>query len=74
MEFDSYALDTVAMFKLAIGSVVPRPRPIAWASSVDGASVRAPRAVQLCRGTERRYRTGEGGLERRFRRLGRYPA
>lgn len=38
MEFDPQRLDTAAMYKLLIGSVVPRP--IAWVSSVDAAGVR----------------------------------
>ena len=38
MEFDPRAIDSAAMYKLLIGSVVPRP--IAWVSSVDAAGVR----------------------------------
>ena len=38
MEFDPQVLDPAAMYKLLIGSVVPRP--IAWVSSVDAAGVR----------------------------------
>ena len=38
MEFDPHVLDSAAMYKLLIGSVVPRP--IAWVSSVDAAGVR----------------------------------
>ncbi|HEX6210753.1 MAG TPA: flavin reductase family protein [Methylomirabilota bacterium] len=38
MEFDPNTLDSAAMYKLLIGSVVPRP--IAWVSSVDAAGVR----------------------------------
>jgi len=38
VEFDPHALDAAAMYKLLIGSVVPRP--IAWVSSVDAAGVR----------------------------------
>jgi flavin reductase (DIM6/NTAB) family NADH-FMN oxidoreductase RutF len=38
VDFDPQRLDSAAMYKLLIGSVVPRP--IAWVSSVDGAGVR----------------------------------
>ncbi|HEU5197200.1 MAG TPA: flavin reductase family protein [Methylomirabilota bacterium] len=38
MDFDPQQLDSAAMYKLLIGSVVPRP--IAWVSSVDAAGVR----------------------------------
>ena len=38
MEFDPEVIDSAAMYKLLIGSVVPRP--IAWVSSVDAAGVR----------------------------------
>ena len=38
MDFDPQRLDPAAMYKLLIGSVVPRP--IAWVSSVDAAGVR----------------------------------
>ena len=38
MEFDPHVLDSAAMYKLLIGSVVPRP--IAWVSSVDAGGVR----------------------------------
>ena len=38
MQFDPQVIDSAAMYKLLIGSVVPRP--IAWVSSVDAAGVR----------------------------------
>ena len=38
MDFDPQRIDSAAMYKLLIGSVVPRP--IAWVSSVDAAGVR----------------------------------
>jgi flavin reductase (DIM6/NTAB) family NADH-FMN oxidoreductase RutF len=38
VQFDPQAIDPAAMYKLLIGSVVPRP--IAWVSSVDAAGVR----------------------------------
>ena len=38
MQFDPQVIDSAAMYKLLIGSVVPRP--IAWVSSVDVAGVR----------------------------------
>jgi flavin reductase (DIM6/NTAB) family NADH-FMN oxidoreductase RutF len=38
VHFDPQTLDPAAMYKLLIGSVVPRP--IAWVSSVDAAGVR----------------------------------
>jgi flavin reductase (DIM6/NTAB) family NADH-FMN oxidoreductase RutF len=38
VDFDPQRLDSAAMYKLLIGSVVPRP--IAWVSSVDAAGVR----------------------------------
>jgi flavin reductase (DIM6/NTAB) family NADH-FMN oxidoreductase RutF len=38
VEFDPQAIDSAAMYKLLIGSVVPRP--IAWVSSVDAEGVR----------------------------------
>ena len=38
MEFDPNVIDSAAMYKLLIGSVVPRP--IAWVSSVDAEGVR----------------------------------
>jgi flavin reductase (DIM6/NTAB) family NADH-FMN oxidoreductase RutF len=38
VQFDPQALDPAAMYKLLIGSVVPRP--IAWVSSVDAVGVR----------------------------------
>ena len=38
MQFDPTVIDSAAMYKLLIGSVVPRP--IAWVSSVDAAGVR----------------------------------
>ena len=38
MQFDPTVIDTTAMYKLLIGSVVPRP--IAWVSSVDADGVR----------------------------------
>ncbi len=38
MEFDPKVIDSAAMYKLLIGSVVPRP--IAWVSSVDAEGVR----------------------------------
>lgn len=38
MQFDPHVIDSTAMYKLLIGSVVPRP--IAWVSSVDADGVR----------------------------------
>jgi flavin reductase (DIM6/NTAB) family NADH-FMN oxidoreductase RutF len=38
VQFDPQVIDSAAMYKLLIGSVVPRP--IAWVSSVDAAGVR----------------------------------
>ena len=38
MQFDPQVIDSAAMYKLLIGSVVPRP--IAWVSSVDAEGVR----------------------------------
>jgi len=38
VQFDPTVIDSAAMYKLLIGSVVPRP--IAWVSSVDAAGVR----------------------------------
>jgi len=38
VDFDPQRIDSVAMYKLLIGSVVPRP--IAWVSSVDATGVR----------------------------------
>ena len=38
MEFDAQVIESAAMYKLLIGSVVPRP--IAWVSSVDAEGVR----------------------------------
>ena len=38
MQFDPQVIDSAAMYKLLIGSVVPRP--IAWVSSVDADGVR----------------------------------
>lgn len=38
MHFDPHVIDSTAMYKLLIGSVVPRP--IAWVSSVDADGVR----------------------------------
>jgi flavin reductase (DIM6/NTAB) family NADH-FMN oxidoreductase RutF len=38
VQFDPTVVDSAAMYKLLIGSVVPRP--IAWVSSVDAAGVR----------------------------------
>jgi flavin reductase (DIM6/NTAB) family NADH-FMN oxidoreductase RutF len=38
VQFDPTVIDSTAMYKLLIGSVVPRP--IAWVSSVDAAGVR----------------------------------
>jgi len=38
VDFDPHVIDSAAMYKLLIGSVVPRP--IAWVSSVDGGGVR----------------------------------
>ena len=38
MQFDPHVIDSAAMYKLLIGSVVPRP--IAWVSSVDAEGVR----------------------------------
>jgi len=38
VQFDPHVIDSAAMYKLLIGSVVPRP--IAWVSSVDAEGVR----------------------------------
>lgn len=38
MQFDPHVIDSTAMYKLLIGSVVPRP--IAWVSSVDADGMR----------------------------------
>lgn len=71
MEFDPHVLDTAAMYKLVIGSVVPRP--IAWASSVDAAGVRNLAPFSSAQGREaRRKGTGGGGRRRRFRQWGLY--
>jgi flavin reductase (DIM6/NTAB) family NADH-FMN oxidoreductase RutF len=59
VEFAPHVLDTAAMDKLVIGSVVPRP--IAWASSVDAAGVRNLAPFSCARGEEGRRKGTVGG-------------